>query len=582
MLCNKLGLPSIIAFFVSVWLFTSVAHAAPTVNAGQLLKQQEQIPQASIEAINNEAIEHKKHSSAQSSKTFMFKQIKFSGKISVFTVHELEDLFVDHLNSAITLTQLYILTNKITDLYHSQDFFLARAFLPPQDITNGIVTIHIEEGRRDTSAEGISTNKRAKRLKDHRVHGIIDHAIPSSGPVKLQHLERAVLLIRDLPGISASVNLNKGKTQGTTKFEAEINEGPILHPWLGLDNGGSRITGEYRLNVGLNVNDPFGNGEQFRFMSVKSVGSGDMQYVRVGATKPIGYDGLNVSFDGSLLNYTAGGTLSAADSSGEARKFSISSSYPLLRTRKSNLSVHAAFDFSVLEDRALSITTNDKETKKIRVGLNASHSDKLLLGGYSSAAISFEKGMLDLKVANVRAADSASTGANTQGSYSKFTYNIRRVQRNLPNFFVIGDIKGQLASDNLDSSEKFQLGGPYGVRAYPPGEAQGDIGVKVSLDAHYVINGATSFGDLRLIGFYDWGEIQQYKHIRSIPLDSPNRYSLSGYGVGMNIGRPGDIDFNLFWARRLGSNPAKSATSGLDQDGSKESDRYWFSVNKHF
>ena len=39
----------------------------------------------------------------------------------------------------------------------------------------------------------------------------------------------------------------------------------------------------------------------------------------------------------------------------------------------------------------------------------------------------------------------------------------------------------QLSSKNLDSSEKFTLGGIGGVEAYPSGEASGDEGRKISL-----------------------------------------------------------------------------------------------------
>jgi len=38
---------------------------------------------------------------------------------------------------------------------------------------------------------------------------------------------------------------------------------------------------------------------------------------------------------------------------------------------------------------------------------------------------------------------------------------------------VYGRVSAQWASKNLDSSQKFGLGGPNGVRAYPSGEGYG-------------------------------------------------------------------------------------------------------------
>ena len=46
-----------------------------------------------------------------------------------------------------TLYDLQVMAAKITNYYNQRGYFVARAYLPPQDITNGVVTIAVIEGR---------------------------------------------------------------------------------------------------------------------------------------------------------------------------------------------------------------------------------------------------------------------------------------------------------------------------------------------------------------------------------------------------------------------------------------------------
>ena len=66
-----------------------------------------------------------------------------------------------------------------------------------------------------------------------------------------------------------------------------------------------------------------------------------------------------------------------------------------------------------------------------------------------------------------------------------------------------------MASKNLDISEKMELGGMYGVRAYPEGEAYADEGVLLTLEARQQVPlpaGAT--GQLHLAAFIDAGTVK--------------------------------------------------------------------------
>ena len=83
----------------------------------------------------------------------------------------------------------------------------------------------------------------------------------------------------------------------------------------------------------------------------------------------------------------------------------------------------------------------------------------------------------------------------------------------------------QGASKNLDSSEKFVLGGISGIRAYPQGDAAGDQGWLANLELRYAFVPGRQ-GSL----FYDAGGVGIN---RQAFIAGSNQRRLSGYGLGL-------------------------------------------------
>jgi hemolysin activation/secretion protein len=97
------------------------------------------------------------------------------------------------------------------------------------------------------------------------------------------------------------------------------------------------------------------------------------------------------------------------------------------------------------------------------------------------------------------------------------------------------------------SSERFSLGGPDGVRAYPTGEALGDIGYVFTAEYRYILPGVKiANADISLSGFYDQGAIIINKDplpATGNTVNDQNKRRLSGYGFGASLGK--DSDFVL-------------------------------------
>lgn len=197
-------------------------------------------------------------------------------------------------------------------------------------------------------------------------------------------------------------------------------------------------------------------------------------------------------------------------------------------------------------------------------------------GGYNTMRAGVSFGNLDRSgVSEDLVADSMT--AETNGAYGKFTYGASRLQRVYQRLSLFLAMNGQMAFKNLDTSEKFLLGGPNGVRAYPIGEAPGDSGATVTAELRYDFPEIPRLGVFQLVGFYDlgWCELHQSTWTNSgTTFGNDNSYVISGGGIGLNLTKANRWAIRTAWAGKVGTNPGRDL-SGRDADGRSDSNRYW-------
>jgi hemolysin activation/secretion protein len=128
----------------------------------------------------------------------------------------------------------------------------------------------------------------------------------------------------------------------------------------------------------------------------------------------------------------------------------------------------------------------------------------------------------------------------TAGTFRKWNYDVKRLNRVTDNASVLFALTGQQASKNLASAEKMSLGGPNGVRAYPVGEANGDSGNLIQAEARYIWPGVRVFeGELMVFALYDWGQVNVNE--KPLATETRNKRSIAGYGVGLSLGNEGNF-----------------------------------------
>ncbi|MDB5472018.1 MAG: Polypeptide-transport-associated domain protein ShlB-type [Caulobacter sp.] len=462
----------------------------------------------------------------------------------------------------LTLPELRNLAAAVARFYNSRGYFLAQAYLPAQAIEGGTVTIAVIEGRYGAvslrNESGLSGP-----VADHILRGL-----DSGDPVAIGPLERRLLLLSDIPGIAVRSTLSPGTEVGTSDLVVDLTDARRITGSLEADNAGNRYTGAYRLGGSVNFNNPTGLGDQISLRLLASTEG--LAYGRAAWQAPVGDATVGVAY--THLTYELGHEFEALDASGTADIASLFASYPLIRSRNHNLYALASIDAKWLTDEiGLVGQVSDKTSRAFTLGLRGASHDELGGGGWTTWWAAWTAGELQIEDPAERAADALA--GRTHGDFGKLQFSLTRLQTVAGPFSLYGAVRGQFATDNLDSSEKMELGGAYGVRAYPEGEAYGDQGYIATMEARLRLDAWTSDlpGRFQLIGFVDGGEVD-FAH--DPWFTGSNHASRSGYGAGLLWAGPHDLFVSASYARKLGDDPT---TSGPDADG-----RAWFQITKLF
>lgn len=464
--------------------------------------------------------------------------------------------------SALNLSELRGIAAQISRFYNSRGFFLAQAYVPAQDIKDGVVTIAVVEGR-----YGAIDLRNRSRLADGVARNVLA-GLDSGDVVASAPLERRLLLLSDIPGVAVRSTLAPGSAVGTSDLIVDIEPGRSVTGSVEADNAGNRYTGPYRLGGSLYINNPTGQGD---LASVRVLASNlGLLYGRASYQMLVGNASVGAAY--ARVNYELGREFESLDATGSADIFSVFGSYPLIRSRNTNLYSLASLEARFLEDRigATSTVTN-RDIRSATVGFRGDHRDTIGGGGWNVFSLGATLGDLNIETPEALAADAA--GPRRNGSYGKLQFSAARLQEITGPLSLYAAVRGQVASKNLDSSEQMALGGAYAVRAYPEGEAYGDEGYVANVEARLTLPKFSTEmpGRVQLVGFVDVGAVTIAKEPW---FAGPNSAHRSGYGVGINWASPDDFLVTASYARKLGD---QEATSAPDRSG-----RFWLQFVKLF
>ncbi len=428
--------------------------------------------------------------------TVILTGITFSGN-SLYSADELLAVVADTLGTQKDLAGLRHIANRISHFYRNNDYPFARALLPQQRMDDGVLQLVIYEGVYGDVATSGDAALAAK------AQGFLGRLKPGT-PIKGATLERATLLLGDLPGISIVPIMRPGSDPGTGNLDVRVSSKPRFGGGIGIDNHGSRYSGAVRGSLDLFANRLLLLGDQLTLRGIYS--QEDLWLGQAAYALPLGTSGLKGRMSYARTEYDLRSPYSGF--TGVADIFSSTISYPLVRSQRSNLLTSVTYQYKEMDDRFGGSSYQKKRSHSVPVALQFDHRDGLGGGGVSYGSLTLTTGSLD----------NNAPGA-IDGSFFHSNLQLARIQALPSNLTLFVGARGQWTDDDLDSSENFTLGGAAGIRAFPQGEASGARAWLSQIELRYRYQNLTPYL------FYDAGQRLNYRN--------DQQRTLSGGGAGL-------------------------------------------------
>lgn len=453
------------------------AQTAPP-NAGSLLEQTQPPPRPALPPAQAPRVVEppvRPTITMPEGATVTVSAFRISGAVS-YPAEELGALVKPWVGRKLDLNGLNEAAGALTRHYQSAGHLLTYAYVPAQRVADGVIELAVLEGK----LEGVQiVTAPDVRLRDEVVQAHTE-TLTATQPVLQAEVERKLLLLNDIPGVTARAAFTPGASTGGADMVVSVAEDEPLDLRLEFNNHGSRSTGEYRAGLSLQLRDLFGWGDGTQARVVTS-DKGGLITGSLTTSVPVGGDGYRIGASLSRLQYQLAGSFRDLGATGNANTFGLDASYPLLRATDGNLWVKAAYEQKRLRDDIQLIgDANPKRNDSVDLTLNFDRRDSL--GGASAGSLTLSMGDLKIYNAERRNADVL----NTAREYRKAGLQLVRQQALSGPWSLYLRAAGQTSGGNLDSSEKLGLSGPYMVRAYAPGEASVDQGGLLSAELRYV------------------------------------------------------------------------------------------------
>jgi len=451
----------------------------------------------------------------------------------------------------VTLGQIESVADRITQFYRKRGFILAKAYIPQQQVRDGVVTLTLLLG---TLGE-VSVNNNLLYDGDY-LSSAFDDILTK--PVTSSAIEEKLYFINDYPGIGVSGIFEPGSQVGDTKLNLNVISEHAYASNVRLDNHGSEQTGENRLYGEFFWQNPSGNADQLQMAALFTFNPDNATYGQIRYSTRLLSPRFSIAVGYSTNDFNLGqGTSSSInnlDLFGKTLQSDIATTYVFKRSRTS--SYYADLIYEEIESQ-------------LRVGAFTDTGDIGLDDIVENVELAFRYDVLNedseilhqgkVKLVSGDFKQGADIGQDVKYSFIGLDYSLLTFWR-LPYFQsstrIIYRAALQFTDSPLASINQQSLAGPTRVRAYAVNQFSADnafySGVDWVFDAPDflgITKGDSNWQNIiQPFLFLDaaWGEA-----LSLVAGDKASTAQLYGAGFGFKFSYKSNLRSNLQFAFQL-------------------------------
>jgi len=444
---------------------------------------------------------------------------------TVVSTHILEKVLNDYMSkyfpdAMLNFSDMQVLTDRISLIYKEKGYFLARCYIPRQDIQNGVLQLRVAEGILDKIK--VTGNK---YYSENLLKGFFK-VDPPDYVINERHLEKSLLLVNDLPKNETELLLTKGEKKGSVDIVLKNNDQSAHQFQLSYNNYGAENISKSRYSLSGQITDPFGGMTLF----LKGISGEDPSDLFIGYANldiPVNYYGTYVGFSFIKSSSQLGQELAVLSIEGQTEMYGTTIKHPIVLKRDMRINAQLGFFHTSSETTAWeSVSIGTYQLNSIKTSLDLDMVDHFF--GKTRGQCTYQVSFVD-KGPNIE---------KTNKAFQKVSLSGSRIQRIKQYSQLVFRMNGQWSSDDLIPLDQMAIGGYEAVRGHLPSAYLGDIGYNFSMEWMFSPPGSeiTFFGhplsELIQGGiFVDHGGIR----LNNEPEIGLQTKALTGYGLGLRL-----------------------------------------------
>jgi len=445
------------------------------------------------------------------------KDFRFVGNKSISSA-DLKTILNGYIGKSSDLDNLYKAADQLSEEYRRRGLDFAKAYIPAQEISNGVVTIAIVEGKLGEIQVTGNRNYSADFIRGFLKKSTTDVALTS------ERIERGLIILNsEFTDLKVTADLVGSKEPGAVDINAKVEDRFPLHLTLYANNFGQENVSRARFGAQVEWVNALIPGALLTVGGFVGDEVDKISFVNGTYLVPLNYLGTKLGVSGASGSFNVGKDFADLRMYGRQASGSIFVSHPFIKGRTFNLSSSLGFKSADSKIYFMDQVSSYDKTRMLYLEIAGNHAH---WGGKSFVSLNYSQGLGDF-MGGTQANDPFASRIEASNEFSRFTLALAR-QQPLGSFFSsLTRLTGQWSDKALLAGEEWQIGGVDSVRGYAPGEGTGDYGYRASQE--FRLAPLENKEILQLAAFIDYGYAYRIKPL----IGAVNRTELTGAGVGL-------------------------------------------------